>query len=106
MEENLSFLLKVITITIGIVSAWITTKVSLYFYSKRQDEHHEKLERHETSINSLNSEIDNKLSYKVAEERFISRKELDLRLEMVALKQQTSLDKSDEILNLLKKEGK
>lgn len=100
--ENLDLLLKLGTLIVAIVTAYVTAKVTLIFMSKRQEEHHTKLTAHEENINVIKLKLESKVSFEHIEHRYVTKEELKLHLQNIETKQQNISDKIGEVLSILK----
>jgi len=100
--ENYNLFFNIIVLISAVVAAFITVRVTVVHVSKRVEMLEAKATQSESENNSLKTIIQSKVSYEHVENRYVTKEELNLHLKNVELQVKMSVDKTNEILEIVK----
>jgi len=100
--ENYDLFFNIIVVISAILSAFITVRVTLVQSEKRLTKSETNITKLESENASLKMEIQSKISYEHADKRYVTKEELNLHLKNVELQVKISVDKTNEVLEIVR----
>jgi len=100
--ENAGLIIQIGLLIASIITAFITAKVTISNLVKTQESQDKKIAVNDVGLKDMELKLQSKISYEHADKRYVTKEELNLHLKNIELKQQRGIDKTDDVLEILK----